>query len=289
MPTIDPEFRSLIPPLSPEELRQLESLILADGCRDALVTWNGIIIDGHNRYDICQRHGLTFNQTTMDFEDREAAKIWVMRNQLGRRNLIEAVRIRIALQMETAIAAKAKAKQRASGGDKVSDTARAVLSNWTEPLDGPVSPSEPVNTRVELAKLANSSTGNIHRAKTVFDKGSDEIKAKMESGEISINAAYKAVRPSPPKEHAEQPTPIEVETNDVPSTERPKPGRENYRINTNRIIRASSLCEEAWTMLNKESFQVSIVEVRGKIKLLREELSELKDSLEKRERHAQAT
>ena len=57
---IDPEFKALIPPLVPEELAQLEANILADGCRDPLVTWRGILIDGHNRFEICSRHGLEF-------------------------------------------------------------------------------------------------------------------------------------------------------------------------------------------------------------------------------------
>jgi hypothetical protein len=85
--TIDPEFKALIPPLAADELRQLEENILRDGCRDPLVVWDGILIDGHNRHEICTRHSLPFETTQMVFEDRDAAMDWMDSNQLGRRNL----------------------------------------------------------------------------------------------------------------------------------------------------------------------------------------------------------
>ena len=84
---IDPEFKALIPPLAPEELAQLEANIIADGCRDPLVTWRGILIDGHNRFAICSKHGLEFQTVEREFSDREAVMDWMDANQLGRRNL----------------------------------------------------------------------------------------------------------------------------------------------------------------------------------------------------------
>jgi hypothetical protein len=84
---IDPEFKALIPPLAPEELAQLEANILQDGCRDPLVTWQGIIVDGHNRHAICTKHDLPFKTVEMEFADRDAAMDWMDANQLGRRNL----------------------------------------------------------------------------------------------------------------------------------------------------------------------------------------------------------
>lgn len=87
IPIIDPEFQSLIPPPTAEELAQLEANLLTDGCRDPLVTWHGILIDGHNRLAICTRHGLDFQAVDIDLPDREAAADWIDANQLGRRNL----------------------------------------------------------------------------------------------------------------------------------------------------------------------------------------------------------
>ena len=84
---INPKFRSLIQPLTPEELAGLESLLIADGCRDPLVTWKGTLIDGHNRFAICTRLGIPFKTVEMEFADEESAMDWMDANQLGRRNL----------------------------------------------------------------------------------------------------------------------------------------------------------------------------------------------------------
>jgi hypothetical protein len=83
----DPEFRSLIPPLSTEELSQLETNLIADGCRDPLVVWGETLVDGHNRYEICTRRSLPFQTKPIEFPTREAAMDWMDANQLGRRNL----------------------------------------------------------------------------------------------------------------------------------------------------------------------------------------------------------
>ena len=56
--TVDPEFRDLIPPLNEEELKLLEESLVADGCESPLIVWNGVIIDGHNRYAICRKHDI---------------------------------------------------------------------------------------------------------------------------------------------------------------------------------------------------------------------------------------
>jgi len=89
--TIDREFHSLIPPLSPEERVLLEKSILADGCRDPLVVWmtgrKHVLIDGHNRHAICMEHGIRYATVAMTFPDRKAATDWIIQNQLARRNL----------------------------------------------------------------------------------------------------------------------------------------------------------------------------------------------------------
>ncbi len=84
---IDPEFKAFIPPLKPEELSQLEQNLIADGCRDPLVVWGGLLIDGHNRYEICTRLGIGFNVVEMEFSDRQDVLDWIDDNQLGKRNL----------------------------------------------------------------------------------------------------------------------------------------------------------------------------------------------------------
>lgn len=92
--TILPELERLIFPLSDEEFEQLTSNILAEGCREPLVIWHNnsdqyILIDGHNRYNICKTHQIDFKIFIKDFESLEDVKDWMINNQLGRRNVTE--------------------------------------------------------------------------------------------------------------------------------------------------------------------------------------------------------
>ena len=84
---IDEQFRVLLPMLDAETFRLLEENILEHGCIHPLVLWNGILIDGYNRYNICMRHNIPFETIDMEFETREEALIWIISNQVLRRNL----------------------------------------------------------------------------------------------------------------------------------------------------------------------------------------------------------
>ena len=99
---IDREFRNLIRPLHRAEYLQLEANIMSDGCRDPIITWQGVIIDGHNRYEICHRHDIPFAVEEMEFSCREEAIAWICANQLGRRNITEETRkFLIGMQYES--------------------------------------------------------------------------------------------------------------------------------------------------------------------------------------------
>lgn len=89
---IDKDFRNLIQPLKRREYRQLKKNILEEGCNDSIITWNGIIIDGHNRYKICTEHNIPFTVIEMNFESRPAVIAWICKNQLARKDLSEEVK-----------------------------------------------------------------------------------------------------------------------------------------------------------------------------------------------------
>ena len=93
---IDPEFRSLIPPLRPDELAALEASLLAEGCRDALITWQGVLLDGHNRHDLCELHDLDYETSAIEMGSRLEAMIWMLTNQGARRNLTDDQRAMLA-------------------------------------------------------------------------------------------------------------------------------------------------------------------------------------------------
>ena len=97
-----PELAAYIPPLLPDEYKQLEENIIQNGCREALLVWATtgekmpdlgtpttvyILIDGHNRYAICQKYHIDFKVHVMNFASIEEVKFFMIDNQLGRRNL----------------------------------------------------------------------------------------------------------------------------------------------------------------------------------------------------------
>jgi len=95
---INRKFKNLIPPLSAEEFGQLEKNILAQGCRDAITTWRGVIVDGHNRHEICTKHGIAYKTEEISLASGKEATLWIVENQLGRRNLSDEMRIKLAMQ-----------------------------------------------------------------------------------------------------------------------------------------------------------------------------------------------
>jgi hypothetical protein len=101
IPKIDKEFAALIPPVSADEYSHLEKSLLAEGCRDRLVVWGDILIDGHKRLQICEKHKIPYGVVAMDFTDRNEAKIYIIFNQLGRRNLTRGDLSKMALGLES--------------------------------------------------------------------------------------------------------------------------------------------------------------------------------------------
>jgi N6-adenosine-specific RNA methylase IME4 len=195
---IDPEFQALIPPLRADERAQLEANIVADGVRDPLVTWQGVLIDGHNRYEIATRLGLPFDVREMAFAARDEAVLWVVNNQFGRRNLPVAARVELAMRIEPILAAKAKANQIASGGDKRSASARSGLQNSANLI------KQPIDTRFEAATRAGVSHDTYHKAKTVLTTAPAPIVEAFRSGELSTNQAYQHVRREQKEQGREQ-------------------------------------------------------------------------------------
>jgi N6-adenosine-specific RNA methylase IME4/DNA-binding XRE family transcriptional regulator len=169
---IDNEFRALIPPLTSEEYAQLEKSLQEEGCRDALVTWQGILVDGHNRYEICNKHGIAFKSIEKGFANREKAKEWIILNQFGRRNLSAYDRSLLALKLKELFHNKAKENQ----GARTDLTSVRILTN--------------VDTKKELAQIAGVSHDTISRVEKIEEKAPPEVKAKIKSGELSINKAY---------------------------------------------------------------------------------------------------
>jgi hypothetical protein len=168
--TIDPEFRDLIPPITAEERSVLEASVASEGCREDLIAWGDILIDGHNRYEICTKLHLPFKVHRMDFAGRDDAKVWIIRNQLGRRNLQPAQRIALVIVLEPLLSAAAD---------------KRMKSGKSNPMDNCPQGA----TRDSLAQLANVSGKSVERFKRVEASPVKELGRYMKTGKVSIDAA----------------------------------------------------------------------------------------------------
>ena len=179
--TIDPELRDLIPPLSDEERGMLEDSIVRDGCDTPLTVWNGTIVDGHNRYEICHAHGIPFGIEEKEFPDKDAAMFWMLERQLARRNLNSYQRSELALKFEPMIRKRAAEKQRTSTGG-------------TDPQLCQNSDKAAIRTTRELGRMVGVSHDTMDKVRKLNECADDETKKRLRSGEVSIHRAYTNLR-----------------------------------------------------------------------------------------------
>lgn len=230
MLSVKQEFRDLIPPLSGDERRDLEESIILYGCRDAIVVWRGVIIDGHNRFEICERNGILFQTLDMteDFETEDEVKQWIIRNQFARRNIDKYQRSVLALQLKEMIAGRAKENQKQYFGNQHDGGLMVNLpevqnddglmmnssnvQNFAE-LENSSSANlpkmEPINTRGQLAKIAGVSEQTIDRVEAIETEAPELIKQAARDNVVSINKAYeitKAVQDLPKEEQIDEAT-----------------------------------------------------------------------------------
>ena len=199
--TIDPEFKGKIPPLREEELKQLEENILADGVViNPLIVWNDVIVDGHNRYHILQKHPeIQFTTYEKEFPDRYAAIAWICKNQLGRRNLTPQ-------QFKYLVGQRYEAEKQSKGiefqGNQYTSQDRSGL--------GQNDPDQKLHgTRSRIAKETQTSDSYVRRA-AHFAKGVDAaeetepgIKQEILSGSIKpTEKAVAAIAKAPREEEA---------------------------------------------------------------------------------------
>jgi len=179
---IEPKFKDLIPPLHPDEYKGLEELIIAEGIRDAIVTWNGVIVDGHNRYEIAEKHGITdYEIKERNFVDETEAMLWIIDNQLGRRNLTKLTRIELTKKMEPLIRAKSKEKQIR----KPLNSVPLILAeqNYREN-----------ESRAQLAKLADVSQETFRRGEKILENAPPELIQEVREGNKKIHTAYREMQ-----------------------------------------------------------------------------------------------
>lgn len=187
---IDPELRDLLPPLSGDEKRQLEDNLLKIGYVGApIYIWNGYIVDGHNRYEICQKHHITYPTEELNLGD-SATKTdvmeWMINTQLGRRNLIPAQRLIVLDKFKKRVQAEAALKKEQS--------LNIFYGNQHKEVSHPNGEHTKIHTDKTLAKMAGVGTGTVARFNQVMKSEDENLKNDVIAGKVSINAGYKKIK-----------------------------------------------------------------------------------------------
>lgn len=174
-PTVRPDFSELLPPLSDEQLSLLEADILKNGCyTPVIVNEDMVIVDGHNRASICDKHGVPYRMAVFSFEDDLEAKQWALDTQKSRRNLEKWELGKIALKLKPEIEARAKANM----------GQRTDLS-----VNSPKG-SDTVDTRKELAKAVGIGEQAMGRVMQIDENAPVSVKEALDNKEITINQGY---------------------------------------------------------------------------------------------------
>ncbi|KQM75407.1 hypothetical protein [Xylophilus sp. Leaf220] len=190
---VNEELKAYIDPLSADEHDALERSILAEGCRDALVLWGEVLVDGHNRYGICQKHGLPF-QTVQNtrFRSLEDVHLWMIDQHLGRRSVSDFQRGVLALRKKEIVAMrKGRAALPASEHDTPADAQPADEAAGAMSADAASSAPAPaaLDSREAIAKAARLSSSQVVMIEKIQKQAAPELVAAVRSGTISINAA----------------------------------------------------------------------------------------------------
>ena len=182
---IKEEFKKLIPALTNEEFQQLEDNCLHEGIREKILTWNGFIIDGHNRYEIATKWNIDYQIESKQFDSEDDVILWMIDNQNGRRNLNDGWKYKLQQRKKEILAKKGKEKYKEKSVFKGNQYSAPLSTIDNEPKH---------NTQKEIAKTLNWSTGKVAMADIVFKKASPEVEEKVLNNEITINQAYQEIK-----------------------------------------------------------------------------------------------
>ena len=149
-----------------------------------LLLWGDTLIDGHNRYSICQKYDIPFKTVQREFANRNTAIEWIILNQFGRRNLPAHERARLALRLKPMIEERAKEKQAEYHGNQYESGLPQKSAEVQKPIE----------TRQELAKVAGVSHDTIAKVERIEEDAPAPVVQASRKGEISVNAAYQVTK-----------------------------------------------------------------------------------------------
>lgn len=191
---IDAELQKIMPELSNEEYKELEDSLLTEGFKGApIIVWKqeGIIVDGHNRYNICKKHNISYEVQELEFDNRDDVIQWMIRTQLGRRNLNPLQRIEIAEKFRPLYKKRAKERQ-VKAGKEHGKGGTKVTENLPQPLEEKKKRNPTVDK--ELSDIAGVSEKTYQMGRKVLNSRNEKLIEEVKSKEKSISGAYKEMK-----------------------------------------------------------------------------------------------
>lgn len=168
-------YADAFPLLEGEEFDELVRDIDKNGQHHPVVIFDGMILDGRNRWRACQQLGIPHREITFRGDDPAA---YVVSENITRRHLTPAQRAIAAEKLATALA-----------GRPVAGTAKAGSPEHATTID-------------EAAKLMDASRTSVKRVRKVRKQAAPEVVAAMDAGEITPTAAENLAT-RPPEEQRE--------------------------------------------------------------------------------------
>ena len=175
---INKEYDKLVPVLSKIDYSNLYQSIKENGLWiPILVNEDNEILDGHNRFDICQELKVPIKHAVRTFENKLLEKKFVIECNLHRRHLNDFQKAELGIPLLEINQQLAKENQRLSQGQGVK-----VSSN-----------EERLNSTKQTAQDIGVSKATFERAKKIIEKAPEELKDRVREGKTSINYAYKTI------------------------------------------------------------------------------------------------
>jgi len=186
--TINPVYQSLVPRVSEREHNSIKQSIKENGLWfPIIVNDQGVILDGHTRYKICQELGIQLKHAERVFENEWLEKKFVIESNLKRRQLNDFQKSELGIPLERINSEIAKIKMSEGGKNKT------------------ISEEKPFHASIQTAKEIGVSPTNFKNAKKIISAASDIIKDKLRDGSTTINKEYQKIQKEEKKaiRHAE--------------------------------------------------------------------------------------
>ena len=182
---INPELENFLPPISEEKKELLLNSLINNGCIEPIITWNGVIVDGHNRYEICKELDIPFECVEKEFASMEDAKFFIIEKHIANREFTVFQKCELVYPFEPIIT------------ERIANRKREKVKNYRRGIEVCQKTDEPQDTGSVMAKYAGISRDTWYRAKALIENADETTKEHLRTGKIKINPAYNDLKKKP--------------------------------------------------------------------------------------------